>query len=334
MNIPIIQIPSAEYHAESRNGHYLSSHLLADFRQSPQLYHREVSGEIAQTESPALALGRAAHCLILEGRMAFDDQYLVSDGPVNARTNEPYGKTTKSYSDWLAAQTKEVLSCRDYGFITKLQKSVWTHPTASALLDDGASEATVRASYCDVPCQIRMDWSSPRTRHRRPQDLRQPQMVRGRLQALRIHPPDGILPRRPARGHWRDRPRPPGRRGEERAVQHGRVGAFRRRCRRERGHGRGRSTRGATPTARNRRTHLASTATNWRKEPSNRTQGRRVAFSYLCLSQGRSQWLWERMADMSRNNQRWRFANSLPEPDFRYASKAYAFSLLSKAMAV
>lgn len=34
------------------------------------------------------------------------------------------------------------------------------------------------------------------------------------------------------------------------------------------------------------------------------------------------------------NNQRWRFANSLPEPDFRYASKAYAFSLLSKAMAV
>lgn len=35
MNIPIIHIPSAEYHAESRNGRYLSSHLLADFRQSP-----------------------------------------------------------------------------------------------------------------------------------------------------------------------------------------------------------------------------------------------------------------------------------------------------------
>ena len=174
----------------------------------------------------------------------------------------------------------------------------------------------------------------PRTRHRRPQDLRFAQVVRGRLPALRLRVPDGVLPRRPARGHRRDRPRPPGRRGEERAVQHGRVGAFRRRCRRGRGHGRGRSTRGATPTARNRRTHLASTATNWRKEPSNRTQGRRVAFSYLCLSQGRSQRLWERMADMSRNNQRWRFANSLPEPDFRYASKAYAFSLLSKAMAV
>ena len=95
----ILTIPAEEYHAESRNGRYMSSHLLADFRESPELYHRKVSGEIAQTESPALALGRAAHCLILEGRMAFDNQHLVSDGPVNAKTNEPYGKTTKSYSD-------------------------------------------------------------------------------------------------------------------------------------------------------------------------------------------------------------------------------------------
>lgn len=157
----ILTIPAEEYHAESRNGRYMSSHLLADFRESPELYHRKVTGEIAQTESPALALGRAAHCLILEGRMAFDDQYLVSDGPVNARTNEPYGKTTKSYSDWLAVQTKEVLSCRDYGFITKLQKSVWLHDVATQLLDKGSPEGVLRAEYCGVPCQIRMDWFSP-----------------------------------------------------------------------------------------------------------------------------------------------------------------------------
>ena len=43
----------------------------------------------------------------------------------------------------------------------KLQKSVWTHPTASALLDGGVAEATVRAEYCNVPCQIRLDWFSP-----------------------------------------------------------------------------------------------------------------------------------------------------------------------------
>lgn len=157
----ILSIPAAEYHAESRSGRYMSSHLLADFRESPELYRRKTTGQIEDTESTALAIGRAAHCLILEGRMAFDEQYLVADGPVNARTNEPYGKTTKSYSDWLAAQTKEVLSCRDYGFITKLQKSVWTHDAATQLLESGSPEGVLRAEYCSVPCQIRMDWFSP-----------------------------------------------------------------------------------------------------------------------------------------------------------------------------
>jgi len=161
MNIPIIQIPSVEYHAESRNGRYLSSHLLADFRQSPELYHREVSGEIAQTESPALALGRAAHCLTLEGRAAFDEQYIVSDGPVNAKTNEPFGKSTKAYAEWLASQTKEVIGTREFGFITKLQKSVWLHDAASELLANGSAEGVIRTEYCGVPCQIRMDWFSP-----------------------------------------------------------------------------------------------------------------------------------------------------------------------------
>ena len=155
-----LTIPAEEYHAASRSGRYMSSHLLADFSESPELYRRKTSGEIAEGESPALALGRAAHCLILEGRAAFDEQYLVADGPVNPKTGEPYGKATKAYAEWIAAQTREIVSPKDFGFIVKLQKSVWLHDAASALLDDGASEATVRAEYCNVPCQIRMDWLS------------------------------------------------------------------------------------------------------------------------------------------------------------------------------
>ena len=79
----LLTIPAEEYHAASRCGRYMSSHLLAAFRESPELYRRKTSGEIAESESPALALGRAAHCLILEGRAAFDEQFLVADGPVN-----------------------------------------------------------------------------------------------------------------------------------------------------------------------------------------------------------------------------------------------------------
>lgn len=155
-------MPDAEYHAESRNGHYMSSHLLADFRESPQLYYRKTNGLIEDTESPALALGRAAHCLILEGRMAFNEHYLVADGPINAKTGEPFGKATKAYAEWRAQQSKDVISCRDYGFITKLQESVWKSDAATVLLEEGWPEGVLRAEYCGVPCQIRMDWFSDR----------------------------------------------------------------------------------------------------------------------------------------------------------------------------
>lgn len=158
----IVSIPAGEYHAASRSGRYMSSHLLASFRESPLLYHKKVTGEVTDGDSPALALGRAAHCLVLEGRMAFDEQYIVSDGPVNAKTGEPFGKTSRTYAEWLSGQDREVLSSRDYGFIARLQKSVRLHDAASRLLDEGQAEGVIRAEYCGVPCQIRMDWFSPR----------------------------------------------------------------------------------------------------------------------------------------------------------------------------
>lgn len=47
MRIKLLDIPAAEYHAASRRGEYVSSHLLADFRESPELYRRKTNGEIA-----------------------------------------------------------------------------------------------------------------------------------------------------------------------------------------------------------------------------------------------------------------------------------------------
>lgn len=159
----IIHEPADVYHARSRNGEYMSSHLLADFRESPELYRRKVSGEIAEPDSPAFALGRAAHCLILEGRTAFDANYAVADGPVNPKTGEPFGKNTKAYAEWRAAQEREVISARDFDFILKLLRGILLHPLASELLSDGVAEGVVRAEYCSVPCQIRMDWFSEKS---------------------------------------------------------------------------------------------------------------------------------------------------------------------------
>lgn len=163
MTVPpcFIHIPAEEYHADARAGKFLSSHLLGDFRRSPSLYHKKLTGEIPPSESPALLLGRAAHSLILEGRAAFDEEFRVSNGPLNPKTGEAYGRLTKAYAEWAAEQTRAIVSEKDFGFLVKLQKSVWLNRAASELLAEGFAEGTVRRVYCGTPCQIRCDWMCP-----------------------------------------------------------------------------------------------------------------------------------------------------------------------------
>ena len=156
----IIHESADEYHARSRSGEFMSSHLLADFRESPALYRRKVSGEIQESESSAFVMGRAAHCLILEGRNAFDREYVVSDGPINPRTGESYGRNTKAFAEWAATQEREIISGKDFNYLLKHQRGVRLHPIATELLADGIAEGVVRAEYYSVPCQIRMDWFS------------------------------------------------------------------------------------------------------------------------------------------------------------------------------
>lgn len=160
MNIAniILDIPAEEYHEASRQGRYLSSHMLGDFRKCPALYRKRLAGEIAETESAAFTLGRAAHKLILEGRSAFDTEYIIADGPINPKTGEAFGRTTKAFAEWSATQNREVISGKDFGFLVKLQTSVWLHPFVSEMLTDGVAEGTVRAEYCGELCQIRMDF--------------------------------------------------------------------------------------------------------------------------------------------------------------------------------
>jgi len=154
--------PAEEYHARSKSGEWMSSHLLADFRESPALYRRKTAGEFAEPESLAFAVGRAAHCLILEGGRAFDRRYTVTNGPVNPKTGEPFGRQSRVYCDWAAKQEREIISGREFEFIRKLETAVRLHPLADELLTDGIAEGVVRVEYCSVPCQIRMDWFSPR----------------------------------------------------------------------------------------------------------------------------------------------------------------------------
>lgn len=159
---PFVWIPESDYHAASRRGDYISSHLLADFRRSPLLYKREIDGLVPNAKSEAFAFGTAAHKLILEGADAFNAAYLVAEGPVNPKTGEAFGPNTKAYREWATAQAPRiVLSPRDMSKLANMNLAVQNHADAQRLLSGGFPEGTVRTRMEGLPCQIRIDWFNP-----------------------------------------------------------------------------------------------------------------------------------------------------------------------------
>jgi hypothetical protein len=150
--------PEETYHAQA--GRYLSSHLLADFRRCPLLYWRKVCGLIPDADRPAYVVGRAAHKRILEGREAYEAAYAVG-GPINPRTDRPFGPGTKAFASWAAAHGKPVLTDSQADLVEQMSAGVAMNARATELLMVGRAEGVVRADYCGVPCQARLDWAHP-----------------------------------------------------------------------------------------------------------------------------------------------------------------------------
>ena len=156
-----IDIDEKEYHAGAlgNGGTYMSSHNLALMRDNPHTFELLMKGRLPRTESPALAFGRALHCFTLEPKEAWNARYLVSDGPINEKTGAPYGRATAKYAQFLAEQTKEIVSTHDFGLIEGMAESVWSHKEAHELLASGEPERTIRLEEgeVDVPAQARID---------------------------------------------------------------------------------------------------------------------------------------------------------------------------------
>lgn len=155
---PLIREPMEEYQAKAKEN--LTSHLLGDFRRCPLLYHKKKLGLVPDDDRPAYLVGRALHTLVLEGRGKFETEYAVG-GPINPKTGEIFGATTKAYAEWAAAQGRDVLTVAQFDLVENMAEGVWAHPEAMDLLSAGIPEGVVRAEYCGIPCQIRLDWFDP-----------------------------------------------------------------------------------------------------------------------------------------------------------------------------
>ena len=97
----------------------------------------------------------------MESDEKFASEFLVSDGPVNPKTDKPYGKATKAYQEWVAEQVKPVISMEDFALMVKMRDAVHAHPVAKDLLASGVAEGTIRTTWDDEPVQCRLDWFDP-----------------------------------------------------------------------------------------------------------------------------------------------------------------------------
>lgn len=158
MHIDLTREPFAVYQANASK--YLTSHQLADFRRCPLLYRKKKLGLIEDEDRPAFLVGRALHTLVLEGRECFEAEYTVG-GPINPKTGELYGANTKAFTEWAAQQGKPVLTVQQHDLVERMAEGVRQHGLARDLLSQGIAEGVVRAEYCQMPCQIRMDWFDP-----------------------------------------------------------------------------------------------------------------------------------------------------------------------------
>jgi len=137
--------------------------MLADFRKSPAIYKARYDGELDKPDSAALAFGRAFHTLILEGEKKLSELYAYNDYPINDKTEQPYGVTTKTVIDWAGDKTPLHPDMIRQMFAMDL--SIRKHDYAQRLFIDGVAEGVCRGEYCDMLCQARIDWGHNEPQH-------------------------------------------------------------------------------------------------------------------------------------------------------------------------
>ncbi|MEZ6193262.1 MAG: hypothetical protein R3C45_18470 [Phycisphaerales bacterium] len=96
--------PADEY--QQALDRYLSSHQLLDFIKCPWLYRKEVASLIADTDSPSYLIGRAA-CPHPRRPRRLRIPVLLG-GPINPKTNKPFGSNNEGLAEWAYAQGKPV----------------------------------------------------------------------------------------------------------------------------------------------------------------------------------------------------------------------------------
>jgi len=134
---------------------FLNWSALKGYSKTPAHFAEAVKNPMSQT--PAMLVGSAVHCLVLEGVQAFDRQYIQAPEGIDRRTKE--GKLA-----WAEFQEKasgrEILTAEQYDQVCQMWKSVMAHPTAGKLLTM-CEKREISLTWTDrltsINCKARID---------------------------------------------------------------------------------------------------------------------------------------------------------------------------------
>lgn len=122
---------------EYRDYPALNFHKLLDFHRDPRAFREGFFDDREETD--AMRFGTALHALVLQGENAYNETVGVFNAPINPKTGEPYGATTKAYAEARAAflatsGDKTLISSEDDKTIRKLYDELLFHPNAPIVL--------------------------------------------------------------------------------------------------------------------------------------------------------------------------------------------------------
>jgi len=143
----IIKNQSAEeYHANPAIGSTTAKLVL----KSMQLYRDKLTGVYEIEDKGHFQIGRLAHMMVLE-----PDKFarcVVSSGPINPKTDKAYGRDTKAFTDWQAANPE--LTVVEPWFHTALLRMP---DEVRHALHGGETEVSVYSEIDGLPVKCRCD---------------------------------------------------------------------------------------------------------------------------------------------------------------------------------
>ena len=149
----VFDLSMAEYHGQPTVGHSVSGSGLVKIEQTSLAHYNWHRLNPDDSDSPALAFGRAFHCLLLEGSDAFHAAYAVKPAGMNFATTE--GKRWK-----VDHAGREIISDDNFQRAEAMVAAVRNHPLCGKVFRDGKPERSLiwKDEPTGVWLKARPDW--------------------------------------------------------------------------------------------------------------------------------------------------------------------------------